>query len=340
MNRIICVIGGGPSGMSCTLWLKHLGFTPILIEKSEKLGGLQQLSHFQNVWYLGVPGQTGYELAGQFRRHVEAEMLSTVLGSQLKDITKVGDDFRIVTDRNEITARCIVIATGQRVKAFEAIESVPGSEYLLSSERVCFNPGATPLLESQVSGGVVAIVGGGDNGLVTARILGNTAQHIHLFIRSEMRAFDVNQKAIFEGIEAGRITLHQRAKFLRFEKHEEKIYMVFQDENNQEEGLLFDYLCFRLGFAPNVDELVRLFEQGGVGSVKLTEQGYIATDPFLRTSIPNIYAAGDVTNPRDPCVATAVAHGAIAARSIEEDLRLSGYEKSLSIDRQTNFRRV
>lgn len=328
MNTRICVIGGGPSGMSCTLWLKHLGLAPILIEKSEKLGGLQQLSHFQNVWYLGVPGQTGYELAGQFRRHVEAEMLSTLLGSQVKDITKVGDDFRIVTDSNEIIARSIVIATGQRVKGFEAIKSVPGSEYLLSSPRVCFNPGATPLLESQVSGGVVAVVGGGDNGLVTARILGNTAQHIHLFIRSEIRAFDVNQKTMLERIEAGRITLHQRAKIQRFERHEDKIYMVFQDENKQEEGLLFDHLCFRLGFAPNVEELVPLFEQGGVGSVKLTEQGYIATDQFLRTSIPNIYAAGDVTNPRDGCVATAVAHGAIAARSIEEDLRLSGYDKS------------
>ncbi|MFM6283032.1 MAG: FAD-dependent oxidoreductase, partial [Dolichospermum sp.] len=107
------------------------------------------------------------------------------------------------------------------------------------------------------------------------------------------------------------------------------IYMLFQDENNQEKALLFDYLCFRLGFTPNVEELVRLFEKGGVGSVKLTEKGYIATDQFLRTSIPNIYAVGDVTNPRDACVATAVAHGTIAARSIEEDLRLSCYEKSL-----------
>jgi thioredoxin reductase len=329
MNKIVAVVGGGPSGMSCALWLKHLGFVPILIEKNEKLGGLQTLSHFQNVWYLGIPGKTGYELADQFHRHVEAEMLSTVLDSSIKEITKVGDDFRIVTDKTEITARYMVIATGQRVTGFEAIESVPGSKYLLSSQRVCFNPGATPLLGSKVSGGVVAVVGGGDNGLVTARILGNTSQHIHLFIRSEIRAFEVNKRAMFEQIAAGRVSVHQPAKIQRFEMREEKIYMLFQDENNQEKALLFDYLCFRLGFTPNVEELVRLFEQGGVGSVKLTEKGYIATDRFLRTSIPNIYAAGDVTNPRDPCVATAVAHGAIAAHSIEEDLGLSCYEKSL-----------
>ncbi|MFM6000372.1 MAG: NAD(P)-binding protein [Dolichospermum sp.] len=59
MNKIVAVVGGSPSGMSCALWLKHLGFVPILIEKNEKLGGLQTLSHFQNVWYLGIPGKTG-----------------------------------------------------------------------------------------------------------------------------------------------------------------------------------------------------------------------------------------------------------------------------------------
>ncbi|NES17683.1 MAG: NAD(P)/FAD-dependent oxidoreductase [Symploca sp. SIO3E6] len=52
-----------------------------------------------------------------------------------------------------------------------------------------------------------------------------------------------------------------------------------------------------------------------------TFTNYITTDQFQRTSIPHIYAAGDVTNPRDPCVATAVAQGAIAARSLDEDLR-------------------
>ncbi|MDH6100806.1 NAD(P)-binding domain-containing protein [Anabaenopsis sp. FSS-46] len=64
------------------------------------------------------------------------------LHSQIKNITKVGNHFKIVTDENEITAQYIVIATGQRVKEFEAIEAIPGSEYLIASQRVCFNPGA------------------------------------------------------------------------------------------------------------------------------------------------------------------------------------------------------
>jgi thioredoxin reductase (NADPH) len=324
MNRIIAVIGGGPAGMSCALWLKYLGFSPIIIDKSEHLGGLQRVSNFQNVWYLGLSGKAGYEVAEQFRQHIEAEDLSMLLGSKLERIIKVGDDFKIFTETNEITARCLVIATGQRIKGYEGIKSIEGSHHLLSSQHVCFNPGATPLLAPLVDGQVVGVVGGGDNGLVTAIRLANTAKHIHLFVRSELRGFALNQKAIFEQIEAGKITLHRRAIIHRFEVRGEKIFIVFTDEKNQHKDVLFDYVCFRIGFTPNVEDIVRLFEEGAVGSLKLSQGGYIATDQFLRTSVSRIYAAGDVTNPRDGCVATAVAHGAIAARSLEEDLQCGG----------------
>ncbi|MGD1911036.1 MAG: NAD(P)/FAD-dependent oxidoreductase [Rivularia sp. (in: cyanobacteria)] len=321
-NKIVAVIGGGPTGMSCALWLKHLGFLPIIIEKSEQLGGLQRVSHFQNVWYLGLPGYTGYELAERFREHMKAESITMLLDSKLKSITRAGERFRIVTKTDEFTARCLVIATGQRIRGYEDLKSVKGSHELLSSKRVCFNPGATPLLVSNLDRQVVGIVGGGDNGLVTAIRLANTAKHIHLFVRSELRGFDLNQQQISELIQAGKITLHQPVLIEGFEVDAEKIYIAFKGEKNREDGLFLDYLCFRMGFEPNVEDIVQLTQEGGIGSLKLSPGGYIATDGFLRTSVSNIYAAGDVTNPRDPCVATAVAQGAIAARSIDEDVRI------------------
>lgn len=78
--------------------------------------------------------------------------------------------------------------------------------------------------------------------------------------------------------------------------------------------------CFRLGYAPNVPAIQHLLHANGIGQLALTPSGHIQTDEFCRTSLACIYAAGDVANPRDPCVATAVAHGAIAARSLDEDL--------------------
>ncbi len=72
---------------------------------------------------------------------------------------------------------------------------------------------------------------------------------------------------------------------------------------------------------PYTQEITQLLHESGIGTLKLNPFGYIETDAFLRTSIPTIYAAGDVVNFRDPCVATAVAQGAIAARSVSEDLQ-------------------
>ncbi|NEQ88403.1 MAG: NAD(P)/FAD-dependent oxidoreductase [Moorea sp. SIO2I5] len=90
-NKIVAVIGGGPTGMSCALWFKNLGFLPIIIEKNKQLGGLQRVSHFQNVWYLGLPGHTGYELAELFRQHLKEESITMLLDSKLKSIVKAGE---------------------------------------------------------------------------------------------------------------------------------------------------------------------------------------------------------------------------------------------------------
>ncbi len=90
MNKTIGIIGGGPASMSCALWLKYLGFSPIIIEKKQQLGGLQQVSNFQNVWYLELAEKTGYEIAEQFRQHIKAEDISTLLGSQVRSIVKTG----------------------------------------------------------------------------------------------------------------------------------------------------------------------------------------------------------------------------------------------------------
>ena len=320
MNKTVAILGGGPAGLSCALWLKQLGFAPVVLERSSQVGGIQRSSHFVNNYYLGVAGRTGREVAEQFVQHARDADLRVICDARIESITKAGDGFALRIDSALIEARALLIATGQRVRGPETVPAIQ-ADWAGLSEQAGFDPGQTPLLIEIVRRKVVAVVGGGDNAMSTSVMLGTSAAHVHLLSRSPLLGFKINQDAVRGMQQAGRLTLHQPAELQRLESAGERLRYVFKTPAGSNQTGVADYVCFRLGFAPNSEAVRQLLSAGGLGALALAPGGQIITDPFQRTSIPRIYAAGDVTNARDACVATAVAQGAIAARSIEEDLR-------------------
>ena len=64
------IIGGGPAGMSCALWLHNYGFRPRIVEQEGVFGGMARLSPYPNDWLLGRPGATARENAEEFVRHI------------------------------------------------------------------------------------------------------------------------------------------------------------------------------------------------------------------------------------------------------------------------------
>jgi len=60
---VVPIIGGGPAGMSCALWLHNYGLYPIIIEKESALGGMARMSPYPNEWLLGQRGKTARENA-------------------------------------------------------------------------------------------------------------------------------------------------------------------------------------------------------------------------------------------------------------------------------------
>ncbi len=320
MSKNVLIIGGGPAGMSTALWLKYLDFNPIILEKNNCLGGLQNLSHFKNVYYLGMANKTGFQIANNFQKQIMQENISYIVNCQIESIRQSDNEFMVKTQDLEFNARFITLATGQNIKQQETIKSIKGSQFLIKTNKVCFDPGQTPLLETKLSGKKVAVIGGGDNGLVTSIYLANTnIEEIHLLVRSEFCCFRVNQDHVAKLIDRGRIILHQPSNIQQFEIKNNKINIYLEDSD-----ISVDFLCFRLGFQPNVKQINQLLQKGKVGQLELTKKGHIKTDQILHTSIKNIYAVGDLVNDRDPCVATAVASGAVVSRTIDED-----YKKTL-----------
>ena len=79
---IVPIIGGGPAGMSCALWLHNYGLRPVLIEKEAALGGMARLSPYPNEWLLGRAGETARENADAFARHIRRTTVETWLGAR------------------------------------------------------------------------------------------------------------------------------------------------------------------------------------------------------------------------------------------------------------------
>ena len=320
MNKTVAILGGGPAGLSCALWLKQLGLAPVVLERSSQVGGIQRSSNYINNYYLGVAGRTGREVAEQFVQHAGAADLRVICEVRIESITKAGDGFALRAGGRLIEARALVVATGQRVCGPEAVSAIQ-ADWSGLAKHVVFDPGQTPLLIEPVRGKVVAVVGGGDNAMSTAVMLGASATHIHLLSRRPLHGFQINQEAVRAMQESGRLTLHQPAELQRLESGDKRVRYAFQMPGIPGQTGLADYVCFRLGFAPNTEAVTSLLKAGEFGPLALTPSGHLLTDPAQRTPIPRVYAVGDVANVRDACVATAVAQGAVAARSVEEDLK-------------------
>src|SRR5258707_9570412 len=77
---IVPIIGGGPAGMSCALWLRNYGMHPVIIEKEGALGGMARLSPYPNEWLLGQRGKSGRENATEFAGHIHDLTIETWLG--------------------------------------------------------------------------------------------------------------------------------------------------------------------------------------------------------------------------------------------------------------------
>ncbi len=106
------ILGGGPAGCQCALWLKMLGLDPVILEASDHLGGLQAQSPYQNHWIAGLIDTSGRELAQRIQRHIELNGIQVHLHASVTSFQKTADGFILDVKGQSIHAKTLVIATG------------------------------------------------------------------------------------------------------------------------------------------------------------------------------------------------------------------------------------
>lgn len=317
----IAIIGGGVAGMSCALWLKQLNLSPEIIECNATLGGQLLEVDRINRWVLGFQNLSSQELAKLYRNHIYAENILVSYNSKPVAIEKTESDFRVFLQKtddsqSESLFQAIVIATGVRVLGPEIFNKIPGFDSLFTAGLIgCFPTDHLKQLES-LRGKTVAIVGGGDNAHFTVCDVASIAAQTFLLMRSQPKAQKSIRNEVNSLINQGRVIEHTALQIMAFSQSEKGIELSFSSSNSVVSKITVDKVFIRTGYTANSEFLLTL---DNLANIKKLSNGYIETDSGRRTSIASVYAIGDVASPKLQSVVTAIADGAIAARTIAED---------------------
>jgi len=321
-GNTVPVIGGGPAGMSCALWLRNYGLKPVLIEAEPALGGMARRSPYPSEGLLGRPGETARENAAAFARHIAQLPIDVRLGGRPLELHREADGrFHLemaaadLPGAQAIDCAALVLATGTRFAGDEWLDGVANARLLMEQGRV--HIGAPWAREpGPKAGSHVAVIGGGDNAFDVSRMLAEKGAQTTILMRSRSpraQPFMVQRQREFESAGVARVLAGRTVKGL--ELVGQAALNLRLDDGSK---LAADHVLLLLGYRPNSDAswLAGLnLERDG--------RGYFIVDGNKETSCRGVFAIGDVSDPVHPSIATAIAAGAIAAREIAKRMATS-----------------
>lgn len=302
----LLIIGSGPAGYTAAIYAGRANLNPTLLEGLQPGGQLTITTEVEN--FPGWPdGVDANELMNYMRRQAErfgTKMLPNV-------VTKVDLDvrpFRVtLDDGSEWTSDSIIIATGASAK------------YLgLSDEQKYMGQGVSACATCDgffYRKKVVAVVGGGDTACEEATYLAGLASKVYLIVRKPyLRASKIMQERVF-GNEKIEVLFETNTLGLYGENGVEGAHLVFRKGESDERkyDLPIDGFFLAIGHHPNSE----LFTSW----LKTDENGFIITEgDSPRTSVPGVFAAGDVADPHYRQAVIAAGSGAKAAMEAEKYL--------------------
>ena len=298
----IIIIGSGPAGLSAAIYAQRACLDTIVIEKNGISGG-QVLNTWEVDNYPGFPGVTGFELSRQFREHAN-KLGARVVQDEVVQVELSGNVKKVVCEEETYEARCVILASGAHHRTLE----VPGEEELrgagVSYCATC--DGAF------FRGRTVAVVGGGDAALEDAIFLARMCEKVYIVHRRDKLRGAKRLQERLQVLENIEFVWNSETAAIEGNGQVEALRLR-QTQTGEERRLDVDGVFIAVGIAPE-SELY-------AGQLELDEQGYIRADESGQTSVPGVFAAGDVRTKALRQILTAASDGANCVASAERYLQ-------------------
>jgi len=303
-DRKVVIIGSGPAGLTAALYTARANLTPLLVEGLEAGGQLMLTTMVEN-WPGFRDGIMGPDLMTEMRAQAERFGTEIVQGNVTRVDLKQRPFMVTFEDGKHVTTETLIIATGASARWLE-----------IGSDRKLAGHGVSTCATCDgyfFRGKPIAVVGGGDSAMEEAIYLTRFASKVSVIHRREsLRASKIMQDKAFANPKIEFIWDSEIAEVQATDKGEVSGIIVRNLKTGHLSDLPLDGVFIAIGHTPNTS----LF----TGQIELDENGYIRTRTGSRTSVPGVFAAGDVQDHIYRQAITAAGSGCMAALDAERYL--------------------
>lgn len=306
MNETIhdcLMIGAGPSSLAAAVYTTREDIETVIYEKSV-IGGMAAITDKVDN-YPGFPdGVEGMKLSELLQ--AQAERFGAKIDFGEASAIREEDGVKVVTiDGQDVKAKTVLIATGSDYNKI----GVPGeAEYYARGVHYCATCDGAFYRDKRL-----VVIGGGNSAVQEAMFLTRFATHIDMLVRSTIKASEILQHDLQKYIDEGKITVHLDTATKEIVADDGKIVAVTGEMDGNEVRFETDGVFVFVGLNPNTGFLKN-------SAIELDEVGMIKTNQHLETSMPGVFASGDVRSGATLQIASAVGEGAVAALGIREYL--------------------
>ena len=307
MEQKLIILGSGPAGYTSAIYAARANLDPTLITGLEVGGQLTTTTEVEN-WPGDFQDLQGPDLMIRMKKHAEKYNVK-IINDHVKKVDFTQSPLQLMGERDSYETKSLIIATGASAK-YLGLESE--KKFLGKGVSACATCDGFFYKDQEV-----AVIGGGNTAVEEALYLSNICSKVHLVHRrDEFRAEKILQDRMFNKVKEGKISLVLNSN-LKEVLGDQVVDSIKIENNDGEESIInLDGVFIAIGHKPNTD----IFE----GQLEMKD-GYIVTKSGFdhgatSTSIPGVFAAGDVADYTYRQAITSAGFGCMAALDAEKYL--------------------